>query len=107
MARRLAEDRAMRDAALALFKADLAMVRADLNERGLGGRIKDRLGESTLEVLDDAADFAGENKGVVAAVVAAVMLWFARRPILGALERLIGDDEDEEPGKAGARSKGD
>ena len=42
--RRLAEDKALRDSALALFKADLALVRADLAERGLGPRIADRLG---------------------------------------------------------------
>jgi hypothetical protein len=95
---RLAEDKALRDAALALFKADLALVRADLDERGLAGRIKDRVGESTMEVLDDAVDIAEDNKGKVAAGIAAVILWFARGPILDALGRLIGDeDEDEEP----------
>ena len=95
---RLAEDKALRDAALALFKADLALVRADLDERGLAGRIKDRVGESTMEVLDDAVDIAEDNKGKVAAGIAAVILWFARGPILDALGRLLGDeDEDEEP----------
>ena len=95
---RLAEDKALRDAALALFKADLALVRTDLDERGLAGRIKDRVGESTMEVLDDAVDIAEDNKGKVAAGIAAVILWFARGPILDALGRLIGDeDEDEEP----------
>ena len=95
---RLAEDKALRDAALALFKADLALVRADLDERGLAGRIKDRVGESTMEVLDDAVDIAEDHKGKVAAGIAAVILWFARGPILDALGRLIGDeDEDEEP----------
>ena len=95
---RLAEDKALRDAALALFKADLALVRADLDERGLAARIKDRVGESTMEVLDEAVDIAEDNKGKVAAGVAAVILWFARGPILDALGRLIGDDEeDEEP----------
>ena len=95
---RLAEDKALRDAALALFKADLALVRADLDERGLAARLKDRVGESTMEVLDDAVDIAEDNKGKVAAGIAAIILWFARGPILDALGRLIGDeDEDEEP----------
>ena len=100
--RRMAEDQALRDAALALFKADLANVRADLDERGLGARIKHRLGEGTMGVIDDAVDFADENKGAVAAAVAAVVLWFARGPILAALERVIG--EDEEPGDETDRS---
>jgi len=107
--RRMAEDKALRDSALALFRADLAMVRADLDERGLGARISDRLGESTMEVIDEAADFAEENKGKVAAAVAAVVLWFARAPILDALGRLIGDDEEAEPEPtlADARSQDD
>ena len=109
--RRMVEDKALRDAALALFKADLAMVRADLDERGIGARVKDRLGDSTMDVLDEAADFAEENKGKVAAAIAAVVLWFARGPILDALGRLIGDDEDAEPGPeptwADARSDDD
>ena len=105
---RLAEDKALRDAALALFKADLALVRADLDERGLAARIKDRVGESTMEVLDDAVDIAEDNKGKVAAGIAAVILWFARGPILDAVGRLIGDDEDEaEPGDRAGRSHDD
>lgn len=105
---RLAEDRALRDAALALFKADLALVRADVKERGLGPRIADRMGESTMDMLDDAVDYAEANKAKVAAGIAAVVLWFARGPILGALGRLIGADEDgEEPADADDRSDKD
>ena len=102
---RLAEDKALRDAALALFKADLALVRADLAERGVGQRIADRLGESAMDMLDEAVDYAEDNKGTVAAGIAAVVLWFARRPILGALGSLIGDDE--EPADGDSRSDDD
>ena len=69
---RLAEDKALRDAALALFKADLALVRADLEERGIGERIGSRLGESTMDLLDDGIDYAEENKGKVATGIAAM-----------------------------------
>jgi hypothetical protein len=103
--RRLAEDRTLRDAALALFKADLALVRADLDERGIGKRLGDKVGESTLEVIDEAADFAQDNKGKVAAGLAAIILWFARGPILDSLGALLEDDEeeDEEPGRRDSR----
>ena len=105
---RLAEDKALRDAALALFKADLALVRADLDERGLAARIKHRVGESTMDVLDEAADFAEDNKGKVAAGIAAVILWFARGPILDALGGLLRvDDDDAEPAHADSRSHRD
>ena len=92
----LAEDRAMRDAALALFKADLGFIRNDLEQRGIGERVADRLGESTREMADDALDYAADNKGVVATAIAAVILWFARGPILDALGDLFADDQDDE-----------
>jgi hypothetical protein len=106
---RLAEDRVVRDAALDLFKADIALIRADLNERGVGARISDRIGESTLEMVDEAADYAEANRGKVAAGIAAVILWFMRGPIIDALARLF-DDEDgdnEEPGRRAGRSSRD
>lgn len=92
--RRLAEDRALRDAALALFKADLAFVRNDLREKGVGARLASRMGEGTRDMLDDAVDYAGSNKGKLAALVAAVVLWFARRPILDAAIGLLNDARD-------------
>ena len=97
---RLAEDKALRDAALQLFKSDVALIRGDLGERGIGARAKDRLGEAALGMLDDAIDLAEDNKGWVAAGAAAVVLWFARKPILGWLADLL---EGEEPGEADGR----
>jgi hypothetical protein len=95
---RLAEDRALRDAALALFKADISYIRDGVRERGLIARLADRLGEGTLDMVDDAVDFAESNKGVVAAGVMAVVLWFARGPILKLVGGLIGEDDgSEEP----------
>lgn len=104
LASRLAEDKALRDAALQLFKSDIALIRGDLDERGIGARARDRVGEAALGMLDDAIDCAGDNKGWVAAGAAAVVLWFARKPILGWLADLL---EGEEPGEAAGRSAGD
>lgn len=94
--RQLAEDRALRDAALGLFKSDLALLRADLRERGLGARLAGRLGEGTMDIVDDAVDYAEANRGTVAAFVAAALLWFARGPIVRGISSLF-DDPDEEP----------
>ena len=47
--------------------ADLALVRADLDERGIGGRIADRVGESTMDMVDEAADSPRRTSGKVAA----------------------------------------
>ena len=104
LASRLAEDRALRDAALQLFKSDVALIRGELGERGIGARVKDRVGEAALGMLDDAIDIAEDNRGWVAAGAAAVVLWFARRPILGWLADLL---EGEEPGEGNGRSADD
>jgi hypothetical protein len=100
----LAEDRALRDAALQLFKSDIALVRGDLHERGIGARAKDRLGDAAMGMLDDAIDYAESNKGWVAAGAAAVVLWFARKPILGAVADLLDDGAEAEPGEVDRRS---
>jgi hypothetical protein len=92
---RLAEDRALRDAALALFKADLAFIRTDIREKGVGARLADRLGEGTRDMVDDAVDYAEANSGKVAAGAMAAILWFARGPILDLVGKWLGGDEDE------------
>src|SRR3546814_3019511 len=102
--RRLTEDKALRDSALALFKADLALVRADLAEGGIGTRVGARLGESTMDVLDEGIDYAEANKGQVAAGVAAVIIWVARGPILGALGRLVDENNEADTADAASRS---
>ena len=106
---RLAEDKALRDAALAVFQDDLKFIREDLDQRGVGGRIADRLGDATLDMVDEAADYAEANKGQIAAAVAAVVLWFARAPLLDAAARLLGveDGDDTEQSGGGSRSDHD
>lgn len=105
---RLAEDKALRDAALRLFKSDLALIRGDLDERSVGTRAKDRLSDAALEVLDEAVACAEDNRGWLAAGAAALVLWFARKPILGwVADRLDGGDagdDGEEPSEAAGRS---
>jgi hypothetical protein len=94
--RQLADDRALRDAALRLFKADLDTVRADLAARGAGQRVADRVGDAALDTMDDALDYAQTHKGQVAASVTAVLLFLFRGPLLDALATLLGSDEDED-----------
>ena len=104
----LAEDRALRDAALALFRTDLHFIREDLNARGVGGRIADRIGDSTMDMVDDAVDYAEANRGQVAAAAAAIVLWFTRAPLLDALASMLGlEDASEEQDRRVPRSKRD
>ncbi|OYW46354.1 MAG: hypothetical protein B7Z08_02480 [Sphingomonadales bacterium 32-68-7] len=104
--RQLAEDLALRDAALGLFKSDLALLRADLRERGLGTRLADRIGDGTMDMVDDAVDYAEAHRGKIAALGIALVLWLARGPILRAISSLF-DDPDAEPDDADDRSDDD
>jgi hypothetical protein len=94
---RLAEDRALRDAALEVFSTDLHFIRQDLRARSVGKRITDRIGDSAMDIVDEAVDYAEANRGRIAAAMAAVVLWFARAPLLKGLSRIFGlEGEDEE-----------
>ena len=104
---RIAEFRALRDAAWAVVHADLAMLRNDLAARGIGERIKDKVGEEAHEVWDQARDVAGEHKGIVAGTILALVAWLLRAPIGHAISALIGGDE-EHPGEPSVEDdKGD
>jgi hypothetical protein len=105
---RLAEDRKLRDAALDVFSADLRFIRQDLHARSVGQRLADRVGDSAMEIVDEAVDYAEANRGYVAAAAAAIVLWIARVPLLDALARILGfgDDEAEQENDA-ARSDDD
>jgi hypothetical protein len=105
---RLAEDRALRDAALEVFSADLRFIREDLHARSVSQRITDRIGDSAMDIVDEAVDFAEANRGRVAAAVAAMVLWFTRAPLLDGLSRIFGTNEgDKEQEGDQARSDND
>lgn len=81
----LREDRHLRDAARALVAADFKNVRADLAVKSLGERAAERVATGASEVYDEAIEVASDHKGALAAILAALALWFARHPILEAL----------------------
>ena len=99
--KRIATEKAARDAALALFKADLAQIQADLRTRSLTGRIATRLGEGASDLGNDAADIVRRNPGKLAAAIIASALWLARKPLLDWLESrlpIAKDSDNTEPG---------
>jgi hypothetical protein len=77
----MVEDRMLRDAARALVDADIANLKANYAARGIGDRVKDRLEDGAAVVLEEAVAVAEDNKGVIATLLAAIVLWFARHPI--------------------------
>ncbi|WP_133365226.1 hypothetical protein [Qipengyuania sediminis] len=85
------EDRRLRDASRAVLDADWAHVRADYKAKGMGARALARISAGASDVFEEARDVAADNKGALAAIVAALALWFARHPILDAV---LGDERD-------------
>jgi hypothetical protein len=105
---RVAEDRKLRDAALEVFSTDLRFIREDLRAKGVGERIAERIGSSAMGVVDEAVNYAEANTGRVAAALAAIVLWFARAPLLNGLARIFGfDGDDEEQDGGDSRSNSD
>ncbi|MXO74043.1 hypothetical protein GRI40_02255 [Altererythrobacter aerius] len=96
LARQLREDRMMRDAARALVSADIANLRSTYAAQSLSSRVIDRIGDGASDVLDEAVSVAENNKGVIATLLAAIVLWFARHPI-GSL--FDGEDDADPEGR--------
>ncbi len=81
----LREDLALRNAAYSLVKADIANLKEDWSTKSIGARSVDRLKDGASEVYDEAVNAASDNRGILAALVAAIGLWFVRHPIISAL----------------------
>ena len=98
--RQLREDRAIRDDALALVKADVAHLKADYSEKGIGERAADKLKGGANDIYGEAVEVAADHRGLVAAAVAAVFLWMVRHPILaflfGGKDAEVDPDHDEQ-----------
>lgn len=89
---RMVADRRLRDSAKALLVADYEFLKGDIERKGISQRIFGRITDSAVEVYDEAVEVAADNKGALAALVAAIFVWFARHPLLAALG-LGGEDE--------------
>ena len=91
----LIEDRHLRDSARALIDASVENVRTEFSSVGLAERAKDRLTDGAAEVYDEAVHVAADNKGALAAIVAALMMWFARNPLGDLLGDAFAKQDDE------------
>jgi hypothetical protein len=86
----LEQDRALRNSARALIKADIAHVRTLFGGASLGKRALSRVSDGASEVFEQASESASSHRGALIALLSAVGLWFARNPIMAMFE-----DEDE------------
>lgn len=89
LAAQVMADRATRDAAKARFDGHYQVFKADIEERGLGGRIVDEATEQAKLMLDEAVTIVEEHPAVVGGTLAALALWLLRNPIVNLVETLI------------------
>ncbi len=94
------EDRALRNSALAMFKADIEHVKTGLSGKSLAERTVSRVMAGAKDALETTGEKAGDSKGVLAVVVAAIAVWFAREPIMEAFNNEL-DAKSEADTKAG------
>lgn len=106
---RFVEDRALRDKARAVLAADIERLRGALDEEGIASRVSsgvtasitDRIKAGARDVIEGVRARADDSKGLLALLVGALVLWFARGPIMqwfddlaAAIEAAL-DEEDE------------
>ncbi len=88
--------RASRDAAKATFDRRYQAIRADMDERGIAGRILDETVEKAVDVFDEAVDLVGEHPAMAGGTLAAFALWIFRTPLLAWVENLLRTDPDQD-----------
>ncbi|RNJ62929.1 MAG: hypothetical protein EDM03_00305 [Porphyrobacter sp. IPPAS B-1204] len=112
---RFIEDRALRDAARAVLTEDIERLRASLEEQGIASRvssgvsttISSRIRTGARDVLAQAKAQAGDHKGVLAVLIGAIILWFAREPILDWIDELAGLEPEDDNETAATAPEGE
>lgn len=89
---RMIEDRYLRDSARALVEADVEHLKTGLDQKGITARALDSVKDGALDIYEEALEVADDNRGALAALLAAILVWFARNPILDLLG--FGDSDD-------------
>ncbi len=96
------QDRALRDSARAVILADVEHAKVSFSAKGVAGRVGGRIGDGAKDVYEVAKVHSDDNRGIIAALIGAVLLWLAREPIFEILgfepEDAAGEDQDEETG---------
>lgn len=92
--RNLAEDRATRNAARGVFDIHLARLKGDVEAKGgIVGKAKDEGGKRLLDAGKKGLAIAGESKGIIAGTLAALGLWFFRKPLIDGAKTLFSKSE--------------
>ncbi|MFC0203376.1 hypothetical protein [Novosphingobium soli] len=90
LAAQVMADRIARDAAKARFEAHYAAFKADIAERGIGGRIADEAMDQAMAMFDEAVAVVEEHPGAIGGTLAALVLWILRHPMIRWAEDIFG-----------------
>ena len=93
-------DRANRKAAWNLFEGRLTQVKEDLAACGIKERIAGKAKDDALAIADEALAVAKDNKGLVAATIAALLAWAFRGPLIALLTTRMGRQAAVQPDPA-------
>lgn len=99
---RFIEDRTLRDKARAVLAEDIEHLKGMLGEEGIAGRVSSgvtasigmRVRDGARDLLDQAKARAADSKGVLALLVGALLLLFARERIIAWFEELRADPDE-------------
>lgn len=92
-ARKVLEEKAVRNAARDAYESRLAQVKADLAARGVAGRIADEMVEKAKSTFDESVTIAQDNPAVVGGTILALVLWLVKSPLIAWTEELFGSSE--------------
>lgn len=101
--RQLAEDRATRDAARAVFEARMGQVRRALGERSVPQRLGDEAKTRAVTVAEEGMAVAQDSKWILAGTALAILAWLLRRPLVRSAQRVADRLFHPEPAKPWAR----
>lgn len=90
------EDKALRDAARAVLVSDVEHARSSLTPKGFADRIGGRIGDGAKDVYSVAKTHADDNRGIIAALIGAILLWVSRDTILEILGLEVAEGQAEE-----------
>jgi len=77
--------------------ADVEHARISISGKGIAARVGSRVGDGAKDVFEVAKVHADDKRGILAALIGAIVLFFAREPILEVLGIIEPGDEEEVP----------
>lgn len=97
LAAQVMADQLARDSAKARFDEHYQTFKADIADRGLGGRIADEALDQAKLVFDEALAVVEEHPAIVGGTLATLVLWFIRNPVLDWVRNTFDFPSDSTP----------